>query len=239
MRQHIKNIKDNSNKTYKKSILVLALASVVAYILEMSMGYSNSLESPFGFIVFERFVATVLTIEIIYRLIHGDYKQKIWGIPLFLIDIISILPFFLGFFVPTSMLGTIRSLRVFRVLKLLRYSRSLQLVYLSFYRSWNQLKPILISWLIVVIFSATTIHQIEKNTQKEFDNTLNCVYFSFITASTIGYGDLYPKTDTGKLATMATSIVSLLLFAGMVGVVGSSIQKVMEEEEDETIDPLT
>ena len=46
----------------------LALASVLAYLIEMSLGYTNSLESPKMFIWFERFVATVLTMEIFIRL---------------------------------------------------------------------------------------------------------------------------------------------------------------------------
>lgn len=204
----------------------------------MLLGYTNSLSSPPAFIWVERFCAGMLTWEGFIRLRQGDYKQKIWGIPLAVIDVVSILPFWLGFFLPVHMLSWVRSLRILRSLKLLRHSRSLQLVYLSFYRCRKQLKPVFIAWLMVVAFSATVIFQIERNTQKEFDNGLNCVYFSVITASTIGFGDMSPQTDHGKISTMITSIVSLFLFAGMVGVMGSSICSVMSEEEDETVDPL-
>ena len=216
----------------------LALFSILLYFLEMSMGYAHSLASPWYFIWAERIIAVTLTVEIGLRAWKRQYQQEIWGKPLLIIDLVSVIPFWVGFFVPVSMLGWIRSLRILRALKLLRYLRSLQLVYLSFYRAWKQLKPLLIAWTLVVVFCSAIIYQIERDVQDDFDKPLNCVYFSFITASTIGYGDMSPNTDVGKIATMTTSFVSLLLFAGMVGVVGSSIGDVMKEEEDETVDPL-
>jgi voltage-gated potassium channel len=236
----VMNTKPLSYQLFNKPLLYVALISVLLYFIEMGMGYSNSLESPAYFIWLERIAAVALTIELFWKQKVVDlYNEPIFGKVYLIIGIISVLPFYVGFFVPVEYLGVVRALRILRVLKLVEHSRSLRLVYLSFYRARKQLKPLILSWIMMAMFSAMVIHQAEKNVQKEFDSVLNSMYFSFVTATTIGYGDMSPITPTGRILTIMTSGLNLALFAGLIGIVGSSISTVMKEEEDETIDPLT
>lgn len=59
-----------------------------------------------------------------------------------------------------------------------------------------------------------------------------------VTVATVGYGDLSPVTPIGRIIAMFTFVTALAIFAGILGVLGSSFFKVMEEEIDPNIDPL-
>ena len=66
----------------------------------------------------------------------------------------------------------------------------------------------------------------------------DAVYFTMVTVATVGYGDLSPITTLGRLIVMFTFVTGLAVFAGILGVLGASFYKVMEEEIDPSIDPL-
>ena len=62
--------------------------------------------------------------------------------------------------------------------------------------------------------------------------------FTMVTVATVGYGDITPVTSIGRCITMFTFVTALAIFAGILGVLGASFFKVMEEEIDPTIDPI-
>ena len=59
-----------------------------------------------------------------------------------------------------------------------------------------------------------------------------------VTVATVGYGDITPVTTLGRCITMFTFMTALAIFAGILGVLGASFFKVMEEEIDPSIDPI-
>ena len=83
------------------------------------------------------------------------------------------------------------------------------------------------------------MHQAEKEAQPEvFNSVFNTAWFTMVTVTTVGYGDISPSTVAGKIIAMMTFIPALAIFAGIIGVLGSSFIKVVEEEIDPNIDPL-
>lgn len=56
-------------------------------------------------------------------------------------------------------------------------------------------------------------------------STLDALYFSFTTLTTIGYGDLYPTTAIGKIFTMIYAVVGLGIMAAFIGIVVSYYMK--------------
>lgn len=220
----------------------IVLFGTTIYLVEISTGVSDSYHSHPFFLWTERVIASIFTLEYVLRWIDDAHDNVGWHYPyspLGIIDLISILPFWVGFFVPVSFLHLIRTLRIFRLLKFFRYSRSLQLVALGFYRAWPALKPLCFSQMIIGMFCTVFIFEIESVAQPEkFRNLLDAAYFTMVTVATVGYGDLSPVTPLGKMATMFTILTALAVFAGMLGVLGSSFFKVMEEEIDPNIDPI-
>jgi hypothetical protein len=93
--------------------------------------------------------------------------------------------------------------------------------------------------LIIGLFCSVVIFETEHDAQPDkFGNMFDAVYFTMVTVATVGYGDLSPVTTLGRLTVMLTFVTGLAVFAGILGVVGASFFKVMDEELDPNIDPL-
>ena len=227
----------------------LVWLTVVLYLIELTLRTENSLESPMYFLWAERIIAGIFTLEYLLRLYndrstpddHEDFLTKNYVTsPLGIIDLMSVLPFWIGFFVPISWTGMVRTLRIIRFGKFFRYSRHLQLVALGFCRAWPNLKPLLFAFLIVGIFNTVLVHELEKKAQPDsFGDVGNCAWYVLVSATTVGYGDMSPATAFGKLAASFTLLIpALMIYASIVGVVGAEFVKVVEEERDPSIDPL-
>lgn len=220
----------------------LILTGTALYLLETSTGSVDSYHSHSMFLWMERLVAVIFTVEYCLRWADDASDEYGWHYPhsmLGIIDLVSILPFWIGFFSPLSWLHLIRTFRVFRLLKFFRYSRSLQLVALGFYRAVPALKPLVFSQLVIGLFCTVFIHEVESVAQPDkFGSLFDSAYFTMVTVATVGYGDLTPITILGRLITMFTFVTALAIFAGILGVLGSSFFKVMEEEIDPNVDPI-
>lgn len=232
-----------------KFIQPLIWISVGLLFWEISLSGEHSLEKGLiWFLWIERTIAAIFTAEYIARWYEDrknpdgsfdlglNYPLSAMGI----IDLISILPFWIGFFVPVGWLGWIRAFRIFRLLKMFRYWRSLQIVALGFYKSWYFLKPLMFSMLIVSLFSAVIMHQAEHTAQPEaFGDVFNCFWFSIVSATTVGYGDMSPATLVGKVCCAVILFVpAIFIFAAIVGTIGNGFAIAMDLEKDPSIDPI-
>ena len=219
------------------------LYSIVSYLVEVSTGSVNSHQSHWFFLFSERVVAGIFTLEYLTRLLaRADNKHalvKYIKSPLGMIDLLAILPFWAGFYVPLEWLGIVRTLRILRLLKFFRYDRPLQFVALAFYRSYFQLKPLFFPAIVVILFSTVAMYEVEKIAQPEaFGNIFDSFWFTAVTITTVGYGDMSPVTILGRVIAMITFISALALFAGIVGVLGSALTKIIEEQQDPNNNPL-
>jgi len=220
----------------------MILAGVVTYLLEITSGVNAITLLHTCLQCIQGFIAVCFTIEYIFRWWDDSQDHYGWHYPhsaLGIIDLISVLPFWAGLMVPVEWFPLVRTLRVFWLLKFFRYSRSLQLVALGFYRAAPALRPLCFAMLIIGLFCSVAIFETEHEAQPDkFQNMFDAVYFTMVTVATVGYGDLSPITVLGRLIVMLTFITGLAVFAGILGVVGASFFKVMEEEIDPDIDPI-
>lgn len=222
-------------------VLPLCITSTILYLLELSTGSQNSYESNHWFLILERYlIFPVLFLEYIirwwedYYYPHNNRDKGLFNSEQYelsylgIIDLISWVPFVIGFFLPVSWAGFIRALRILRLLKLFRYSKSLQLGAIVFHRSLIYLKTLGLLSLIMILFSGSILYQLEPDT---FDNKLsNAMWYSLVTASTVGYGDFYPKDDITKLAAVFLLFLPAgAIYAGLIGVVAAMFQKVLDE----------
>ena len=201
----------------------LAIASVVAYFIETAC-FSTSQSA---FILFERIAAAFFTLELLIQL-HRDHRYCRSGE--FVIDILSILPFYVGFFVSPENLEYVRTLRVLRLLKLFWYNESFAVMKDAFKMAWPSLKSVGFCMLCLCLFCAAILFQVEKET---FGNIGNAVYFVMTTTTTIGFGDFSPKSPLGKLITVGLLYgPSLIVCGSMVGVACSSYQVSLENHRN-------
>ncbi len=238
---------------------VLIWLSVGLLFFEISMGAQDSLDPRMIYFLWaERIIACVFSLEFMVRIFKNDTNATLNTLydlkegdegyrpdkyvysPMWYIDLLAIVPFWCGFFVPPSWLGWIRALRVLRMLKMFRYWRSLQIVALSFYKSWYFLKPLIFSLLLVSAFAAVIMYECEHIAQPDsYGSVWNCFWFSVVSATTVGYGDMSPITPLGRLCAGTILFApAIFVFAAIVGTIGAGFQTTMEMEKDPTIDPL-
>jgi len=116
-----------------------------------------------------------------------------------LIDLVAIAPFYLGSIVPFD-LRQLRALRLLRLLKLSRHFKSLDIF-------WHVIRtqiPILLGAILVILIiltlSSTAMYLIESSVQPEkFGNISQSMWWSIVTLTSVGYGDVVPSTPAGKL----------------------------------------
>ena len=131
-------------------LVFLALLSVGIYVLEVEYeGSRNSLEGDRFWLWAERVIASILTLEYIarWRQEGRRYPLSVLG----LIDLVAVLPFWIGFVAPAETLGLIRSMRVLRLLKLYRHSHGMREFIHAFLATWRYLAGILCILTILIL----------------------------------------------------------------------------------------
>ena len=222
-------------KRFDPLFKLLIWLSIALYLIELQTGSPNSRAGNPLFLWTERGIASIFTLEYLLRfaLLGWRYART----PLGLIDLVSVLPFWVGFFVPMRWLGIIRALRVLRLLKYFRYSRSMQLVALAFYRAKYQLRSLAFAMLIVILLGSMTLHECEKDAPgSRFDS----LYDSFVKVAltTMNCAAVDPQTNAGKAAAMLVFLPAMAIFAGLIGVLSTAFSSVLDEFTDPSSDPM-
>lgn len=212
---------------------ILIMASVFLYVLEVDFGQSaHSLEGDPFWLWSERLIAGIFTIEYVCRWqsMGRAYLVSVIGI----IDFIAILPFWLGFIVPAEWLGLVRTLRVLRLLKWYRYSQSVRIFSHALFDCRRYLFGMTLIVVILGLFSAVGIYELEKEAQPEtFGSLTNSLWWTTVTLMTVGYGDAAPVTTMGKFFAQIVMLVGVALTAAFIGIVGTSVYSHMQEMEAE------
>lgn len=216
---------------YKNFITLLILIRVGGYFVETDIiGSSNSLTSPFIFIWIERIIASFLTYDL-----FKSFKNK--GISYFktlsfFIDLVSILPFWIGFFLPIEYLGIIRSLRILSLFKLFKDCVFFSIIWKYLKQDKQEFKAIIsltgTAWLLMSVIG----YESEKLVQPDkFDSLSSSAWWAFITMTTIGYGDMFPVTAVGKSIGIIGIILSLISFASLLTLVGRAVSDAVTEHK--------
>jgi voltage-gated potassium channel len=142
-----------------------------------------------------------------------------------LIDLVSVLPFWLAFLLPSE-LRIILLFRIVRFLKLTRYSPALRSLLEVLYTERRALFGCCIILASATLISATFIHLAERGVQPEKFGTIpDAMWWSVVTLGTIGYGDVVPITPIGKLIAAATILWGLVMIALPVGIVATAFSE--------------
>jgi voltage-gated potassium channel len=137
-----------------------------------------------------------------------------------LIDLIAILPVLVNF-LNLTFLRIFRILRLFRLLRVLRFQRMLKAKNTLFGNLTDT--QIVVSRIVLTVFtivfvSSGFIWAVEnKINPGEFGNIMNALYFSVVTLSTVGYGDITPLSSAGKAITVAMILSGIALIPWQLG----------------------
>ncbi|MCX7550736.1 ion transporter [Xanthomarina sp. F2636L] len=236
MKQRIKNIVEiNDNKASKFFaifIQVLILISIVTFTIETT----PDLEPNTRFIlsVIEIFCVVVFTVEYLLRIYVTNKKLRFIFSFYGIIDLLAILPFYLSFGVDLRSLRALRFLRLFRVFKLVRYNRALNHFTKAITSAKEEILLFLFITLILIYFAAVGIYYFENEAQPEhFSSILDSLWWSIVTLTTVGYGDVYPITAGGKIFTFFILLIGLGIVAIPTGIISSALTKSVDHSETE------
>jgi len=230
----------NHNKYFIKFIYALIVLNIAALILESY----EELNAKHGrlFYLFEVFSVAIFTIEYIIRIwvsdkTKEDKKERLNFAfsTLGIIDLIAIIPFYLPFIFPFD-LRIVRILRLFRLLrvfKLGRYSKSLKTMRYIFKETKAELSMTLFVIFVLMILSSTLMYYIEHDEQPEqFASIGDALWWSVVTLTTVGYGDVYPVTNMGKLLSGVIALIGIGFVALPTGIISSAfIEKIQSEKK--------
>lgn len=126
--------------------------------------------------------------------------------------------------------GEFLFLRVLRIVRLFRYSRHLTLIINVFVRERKTLVSAVVLALAFIFTMALLMFTFEPTT---FDNFVDALYWSTITLTTIGFGDITPESDLGYILTSISSIIGIFILALPAGIMtGGFLQQLKRQDEE-------
>lgn len=201
---------DASSKAYDVLMTTTVIVGMIPLTLKKDNNFTVAIEIMTCIILFIDYCARVYTAD--YKMGYKSFKAFIAYIftPLAIFDLLSILPIVYLFLPVSSVIGLLKLFRVFRVLKLIRYSKTMVVISNVIRKVKTQLVAVLILITIYIFVSAMLIFQLEPTL---FETFFDALYWATISITTIGYGDIYPKTDMGRLITMVSALVGVAVIA--------------------------
>ena len=182
-------------------ILIGVILLSVAVVIADSVESISRLHGP-ALTVVEWLFTAIFTVEYLARLLclrnPLRYATSFFGI----IDLLAVLPTYLALFFPDMHVlidvRVLRLLRVFRIFKLTEYIVEYQSLGRAFAASRRKILVFLSAVMMVVLVMGTVMYVVEGRTNG-FTSIPTAVYWAISTVTTVGFGDIAPKTDLGRL----------------------------------------
>lgn len=236
MKETVKSIVEYNDNKLSKSFAVFIQVLIVLSVITFSIETLPNLKPQTKVILnsIEIFCVIVFTLEYLARIYVADNKPKFIFSFFGLIDFFAILPFYLSFGVDLRSLRVLRMFRLFRLLKLVRYNKAMRHFTKAMILAKEQIILFMGVTLVLIYFAAIGIYYFENEAQPEhFSSIFDSLWWSIVTLTTVGYGDVYPITVGGRVFTFIILLIGLGIVAIPTGIISSSLTKVVEPRSDE------
>jgi len=219
LRQSLFRIIFESDNRAGKWFNIVLIGSIVISVIVVMLDSVESISSVYGKLLFSmEWAFTVLfTFEYLLRLFctrrPTKYATSFFGV----IDLLAILPTYLSILIPGSqyllVIRILRVLRVFRVLKLAKFLGESDMLIQALQASRRKITIFLFAVLTMVIILGSLMYVIESR-ENGFTSIPRSIYWAIVTLTTVGYGDIHPKTGLGQ----ALAAVIMILGYGLIAV---------------------
>lgn len=223
-------------------LIILIIANVVAFTLQSV----PSIREPYWLDLeaFEIFSVAVFTIEYILRLWvsiedptvreKGRWQGRAAAAikPTLLIDFFAIAPVYFTVFFPYLDLRFLRMVRLFRLLKIARYSPALSTLGRVLATERRALFGTFLLLICATVFAAAAMHAVEGAVQPERFGTIpSAMWWAITTLTTVGYGDEVPITFWGRIVAGCTMVMGLGVLSLPVGIVANGFMNSIHQRE--------
>lgn len=213
-----------AGKAFDVVLLIIIILSVFLVIIEsvprFNEQYGKSLR------IMEWGITIFFTIEYIFRIVISRFPRKyifsFYGI----IDLLAVIPTYLSLIFTGAqgliVIRAIRLLRVFRILKLTRYTNEGAIIMKALRASRVKISVFLFAILMIIIIIGTLMYLIEGE-EGGFNSIPESIYWAIVTLTTVGYGDITPQTDLGKFISAMVMILGYAIIAVPTGIVTAEL----------------
>ncbi|MBO7357165.1 MAG: ion transporter [Lachnospiraceae bacterium] len=220
--------RDFASRAYDTMIVTAVIVGLIPLTIKSENFYTKAIDI---------FTVSLFIIDYIIRLYTSDFKMGYKSYksyfayiltPMALVDFMSILPI-MAIFIPASkILALTRVLRVARVLKVLRYMKTMRTIGNVMRRIRGQLMAVLLLVVIYTVSAALIMFQTEPDT---FNTFFDALYWSAISISTTGYGDITPVTDIGRAIAALSSLIGVAIIALPTGIITAAYTEEIKRQK--------
>lgn len=222
--------------------ILISIAAVIASSFKQMREYRMALfmvnyVSSFVFLI--EFVARIWVAPAFYIRSKSVYSRLRYVFSFYgFVDFVAILPCILSYFCwNTEAVSLIVLPYIFIIFKLIRHSKSFRIIGQALYTVREELRAAYTACFIMLCFSAILMYYIERNAQPDvFQNIGDGFWWSLVTFTTVGYGDIYPITPLGKLLSCVICMIGIGMIAIPTGIISSSFVNIVQRKEREARD---
>ena len=226
------NISDKPSQYVDTALFILILLNITAVCLESIKDIGNKYEKSFYY--FEMFSVFIFGIEYLLRVWSAPAREDLGEGSSFikrlkyifsftgLIDFVAIIPSIITYFGGLD-LRWLRVLRLLRLLKISNYSSAIEDFFSAIMADWRSFSAALYLVLVALFLSSALMYIAENESQPDkFSSIPETMWWSLITLTTVGYGDVSPITPFGKIIGAFTAIMGVCTVALLTGIVASA-----------------
>ena len=208
---YLEDIETPIGKIINLFITALVLVSTGIFVAET---YPLSSETRSLLHQIDLTILSIFAIEYVLRFIAAPDKIKYLFSFYSAIDLIAILPFLTGL----TDVSFIRILRWFRILRLIRFIEGK-----SLFGNFDREDTLIVTRIVFTIFSiifvySGLIYQVEHPVNpQDFNTFFDAVYFAVVTMTTVGFGDITPTSEAGKMMTVLMILTGIALIPWQLG----------------------
>ena len=214
------------------TITILICLNLAVLVLETVTSINVVMARYFSFV--ESFTIGLFTIEYGLRIwvapegsggAHPLRSRMRYIVSFFgLVDLIAILPFYAdlmpGFALSVS---GFRAVRFLWLLKLARHSRSVRAIGRAFYIKRQELGATAFLMIMLMLLASSAMHYVEgENNPEDFGSIPKAMWWSIITLTTVGYGDVVPTTLGGRIVGAFVAVLGVAMFALPTAILGAA-----------------
>lgn len=213
-----------SGKRFDVALIILVVLSVIAVMLESVDSIRQ--EFLFELTAAEWLFTLLFTVELLIRLICVHRPLKYLFSFFGLVDLFSVIPTYLSLIFPgvqsLLIIRGLRLLRIFRVLKLNRYTMASRVLSVALHQSRHKI-TVFMGVVITMVFIIGAIMYLVEGRENGFTSIPVSVYWAVVTMTTVGYGDIVPQTPFGQFISTILMIAGYGIIAVPTGIVTAEI----------------
>ena len=220
------------SKIYDWAILFFIVISIIPLAFR---------EQNIWFEWFDKVSVSIFIIDYLLRWMTADYRMPerpkwvaflTYPFTAFaIVDLLSILPSVLVVNKALKLFRITRLFKILRVFKFIRYSKNVQILFKVLRKERHILFTVFWIALFYILITALIMFNVEESAM--FEDFFDALYWATTTLTTVGYGDIYPSTDIGRVISMLSAILGVAVIALPSGVITASYLEELRESKNE------